>query len=78
MKLVNGAEPPKRPDGSYEDVNEEIFNMCTECGEQLDLRQANDAFGTEWATCETCLEPVVCERCGHDLGVFDECEFCNE
>lgn len=54
IRLINGAEPPKKPDGTYEDVNEEIFNMCGECGNQLSAGEAGDAFGTEWATCEDC------------------------
>lgn len=52
--LINGAEPPKNPDGTYEEVNEEIFNKCGDCGEELDPGEAGDAFGTEWASCEAC------------------------
>lgn len=62
MKIVNGAEPPKNKSGEHYEVNEEIFNMCTECGEELDPSKANDAFGTEWATCEACLDDE-CEDC---------------
>lgn len=54
MKLVNGAEPPKRPDGTYEDVDEDIFNLCGDCGEQVD--EQGDAFGTEWASCRACCD----------------------
>jgi hypothetical protein len=50
--IVNGAPVPKCPDGSNEPVDHDTFNMCGDCGEQVDTM--GDAFGTHWASCYEC------------------------